>query len=80
MYNRVILVVSQEMEELNEKLQLGGNKIQCEADEIALRSVAGLNSEREAGVWWIRWFGLLKRGCSKIYLKILEDRFVKNAG
>ena len=79
-YRRFVDTVSHFMQIENDACQIGGEGVQCEADEVALRCVAGTNEEGEAGVWWLRYFGLARRGSSRMLLYILPDRFAKAAG
>eukprot|EP00969_Alexandrium_andersonii_P020924 915175-Alexandrium_andersonii.AAC.1 len=60
-------------------LVVGGEKLECEADEVALCCRVGIHNAQQ-GVWWIRLFGMVRRGSSKIYLRILPDRFAQAAG
>ena len=47
------------MEDINNKLRVGGEKVHCEADELAFRCKA---SEQDGvkGVVWLRWFALCR--------------------
>ena len=51
-WRRFVDIVSNVMTNDNNTVQVGGERIQCEADEAALQCVAGYNDEGEAGVWW----------------------------
>ena len=51
-WRRFVDTVSNVMTNNNKTVQVGGERIQCEADEVALRFAAGYNDEGEAGVWW----------------------------
>ena len=77
---RAIKTIALEMNRLNSEMSVGGDKMACEADEIALGCVPGVNEDGEPGVWWLRYIGLMKRGSTRIWLEPLPDRFVKNAG
>ena len=78
-YKRLINVVNVIMTAENDTMQIGGKNVECEADEVALRCIHD-KQDGEEGVWWIRYFGMAKRGSTKMYLFLLEDRFVKHAG
>ena len=68
MFNQFVDIIAEVMEVENEEFRFGGDAVECEADEIALRCSAGRRG-RERGVWWLRLFGLRERGdCGKIYL------------
>ena len=73
-------VISEEMELENENFVFGGDMIECEADEIALRCIAGHRGQ-EQGVWWLRLIGFVERGdCGKVFLAWLPERCVPNHG
>ena len=50
-WRRFVDTVSNVMTNNNKTVQVGGERIQCEADKVALRFAAGYNDEGEAGVW-----------------------------
>ena len=54
--------------------------MECEVDEIALRCVARHSKEGVDGVWWLRFFGMARRGSSKVSLAPVEDRFAASSG
>lgn len=70
-------IVSYYMIRANQLLQIGGEDMDCEADEICFRSkrvhVAEGNLLTEK-VQWIRFLAVSRRGSSLIYLNDLEDR------
>ena len=68
------------MEIQNDNERAGGDQVQCEADEIALRCVAGVNEEGVPGSWWIRYFGLIVRGQYRVILKESGDKFAPGDG
>ena len=58
------------MEKENEAIRIGGHMVECEADEIAFRCKA----QKRRGQWelqWLRYFGLARRGSSKMYLALM---------
>ena len=68
-------LVATHQETENDHLRVGGYGVECEADEIAFRCKA----EESAGEWvivWLRYFGLVRRGSSKVYIGSLPDRAV----
>lgn len=79
-YRRFVSMVEKFMTSENDSIQIGGEKVQCEADEVALRCVAGKNDEGEDGVWWLRYFGIARRGSSRVVLSKLPDRFARASG
>ena len=55
---------------------VGGPGIEVEADEIAFRCF-----ERDDGALvWLRSFGMLARGSSKVYLAKFPDRIITGQG
>ena len=71
LYRKYMDLVSDHQEIVNNRHTVGGDGVECEADEIALRCLAG-EKDGEQGVWWLRYIGLVRRGSSKILLNMLE--------
>jgi hypothetical protein len=63
----------------NVLLQVGGEDMDCEADEVSFRSKkVFLEGEAEEGaekVMWIRFLSVARRGSSLVYFNDLEDRY-----
>ena len=64
----------------NVQLTVGGEGMQCEADEIAFRCVVVMDENGNGILVWIRYFGMVRRGSDKIFLARWPDRQVAGAG
>ena len=60
--------------------RIGGEFVQCEADEVCFRCKAGCDSHGEPCLWWMRFIMICHRGSRKSFLEPLEDRPVHGAG
>ena len=64
----------------NERMEIGGEGVEVEADEVAFRCKVGKRSDGTDCIWWIRYFGMFRRGSSKVFLACLPDRAVSGSG
>ena len=80
MYHQFVNLVATHQEQANEDLTIGGEGVQCEADEIAFRCVIEHDSDSNEVLVWLRYFGMVKRGSSNIFLAKLPDRQVTGSG
>ena len=72
--------VATHQEQANEDLTIGGEGVQCEADEIAFRCLIEHDTDGNEVLVWLRYFGMVKRGSSNTFLAKLPDRQVTGAG
>eukprot|EP00973_Karenia_brevis_P019336 2651367-Karenia_brevis.AAC.1 len=60
-------------------LQVGGEDMDCESDEMSFRSktvqVPNKAGDYEEKVLWIQFLSVARRGSSLVYFKALEDRY-----
>ena len=72
-------IASYWMVRANVLLQVGGEDMDCEADEICFRSkrveVENDEGESEQKIMWIRFLSVARRGSSLVYFNDLEDRY-----
>ena len=80
LFRRFVTLVGEHQEKANEELEVGGYGLQCEADEIAFRCKAERDVSGEPRILWLRYFGLVRRGSSRVFLALLPDRLVTGAG
>ena len=80
LYVDFVDVVAAHQEDANNKLQVGGPGLEVEADEVAFRCKAETDLDGELKLWWLRYFGMARRGSSKMFLAKLPDRPVKGQG
>ena len=74
-----VRAVAHVMEEINGKLHIGGERVHCEADEIAFRCQKTVENGVE-GVKWLRYIAIVRRRSFKIWLAPLPNRFCKASG
>ena len=79
-WKKFVPFVSDHQETANASMEMGGDKHQLEADEVALRCTAVRLAGGSWGIAWIRYFGLVLRGSSKIFLSCSPEREVKGHG
>jgi hypothetical protein len=79
LFRTYIDTVAQLQETANSELRVGGDGVEVEADEVALRALPAVKDD-EPGVWWVRYFGMARRGSTKMFLEPLEDRWAARAG
>ena len=65
----------------NALLQVGGEDMDCEADELCFRSKKVFLQDEAGGisekVMWIRFLSVVRRGSSLVYFNDLEDRYTE---
>ena len=75
-------VIGPHMEKENSRMQLGGEGVEVEADEVAFRMKAKEDDDDESG-WkkvWLRIICFVRRGSGKPFLSFLPDREVNGIG
>ncbi len=80
LYRRFVKLVSHHQTKENESLRIGGEDVEVEADESAFRCTGVRLADGSFGVQWIRYFGMVARGSSKMFLQQIPDRDVRGAG
>ena len=64
---------------MNSSLEVGGEKQQCEADEVAFRCISETRNGVQ-GVTWLRYIAVVRRRSFKLFLGALPDRWVPASG
>ena len=80
LYRRFVLLVAEHQQTANDTQKVGGCGVQYEADEVAFRCKAERDGTGLLKILWIRYFGLVRRGSSKVLLALLPDRLVRGSG
>ena len=81
-FDNFLEAVAASQEEANEKQVVGGDKQECEADEVAFRCqiIPDASDARGFRRRWLRYIALVRRGSSRIVLSALPDRDVAGSG
>ena len=61
-------------------MRVGGNRVECEADEVSLRCLHEKLEDGTEMVTWIRLIAVARRKSFKIFLGELPDRRVPVSG
>ena len=80
LYEHYLEIVSGHQEKANNDYQVGGEKVECEADEVCFRVRAGKTNTNEDCLEWQRIFGIGTRGSAKVVLHKMDDKLTGGAG
>ena len=70
LYRNYLDIVATQHEEANTNMEIGGNKVHCEADEVGFRCRPIWIGD-EGFVEWLCYIAVVRRGSSKIFLEKL---------
>ena len=79
LYRNYLDIVATHQEEANTNMEIGGNKVHCEADEVGFRCRPIWIGD-EGFVEWFRYIAVVRRGSSRIFLEKLPSRHTRGAG
>ena len=73
-------IISEYQEGENAYLKIGGDSLECEADEVCFRCKAGVDDHGAPCMLWMRFIVFGRRGSRKFFIEQLEDRPVHGDG